>query len=42
VALSVLDAQRSDCSTSEFEVITYDVRSPGSPSSNVGFAIAAP
>lgn len=42
VALAVLNAQRSDCATSEFEVITYDARSPSSPSSSVGFAIAAP
>jgi hypothetical protein len=42
IALAVVNAQHSDCSASEFEVITYDARSPSSPSSNVGFAIAAP
>jgi|HubBroStandDraft_3_1064219.scaffolds.fasta_scaffold43806_3 hypothetical protein len=42
VALAVLDAQAVECATGEFEVITYDARSPGSPSSNVGFAIVAP
>jgi hypothetical protein len=42
VPLATLNAQRSNCAPSEFEVITYDARSPSSPSSNVGFAIAAP
>jgi hypothetical protein len=41
VALAVLNAQRNDC-PGEFEVITYDARSPSSPSSSAGFAIAAP
>jgi hypothetical protein len=38
----VLNAQAKDCATGEFEVITYDARSASSPSSNAGFAIAAP
>ena len=42
VALAVLNSQHTDCAASEFEVTTYDARSPSSPSSNVGFAIAAP
>jgi hypothetical protein len=42
IALAVLNAQRQDCATGEFEVVTYDVRSPSSPSSSAGFAIAAP
>jgi hypothetical protein len=42
VALAVLNAQAKDCATGEFEVITYDARSASSPSSNAGFAIAAP
>ncbi|HEY5261174.1 MAG TPA: hypothetical protein VIJ33_03610 [Solirubrobacteraceae bacterium] len=42
VAIAVLNAQHNDCAAGEFEVITYDARSPSSPSSSVGFAIAAP
>lgn len=42
VALAVLEAQHKDCASGEFEVITYDARSAGSPTSNAGFAIAAP
>jgi hypothetical protein len=42
VPLAVLNAQRSDCAANEFEVLTYDARSTTAPSSNVGFAIAAP
>lgn len=42
VPLAVLDAQAKDCAAGEFEVSTYDARSPSSPSSNAGFAFAAP
>lgn len=42
VPLAVLNAKRSACSAGEFQVTTYDVRSPSSPASGVAFAIVAP
>lgn len=42
VPIAVLNAQGKDCSTGEFEVLTYDASSLAAPSSNVGFAIMAP
>lgn len=42
VPIAVLNAQAKDCSAGEFEVLTYDASSPGTPSSNAGFAIMAP
>lgn len=41
VPIAVLNAQGKDCSAGEFEVITYDARTPTAPSSSVGFAIMA-
>jgi collagen triple helix repeat protein len=42
VPIAALNAQGKDCSAGEFEVVTYDARSPTAPSSSVGFAIMAP
>jgi hypothetical protein len=42
VPIAVLNAQGKDCSAGEFEVVTYDARTPATPSSSVGFAIMAP
>jgi Collagen triple helix repeat (20 copies) len=42
VPIAVLNAQSKDCLSGEFEVLTYDARTPATPSSSVGFAIMAP
>ncbi len=42
VALVELNAQRSACSQGEFEVTTYNGRSPAAPSGGVAFVIVAP
>jgi hypothetical protein len=42
VPIAVLEAHAKDCATGEFEVETYDARSPTSTSPNAAFAIVAP
>lgn len=42
VPLAVLNATRSACSAGEFQVTTYDARSPSAPSATIAFAILAP
>ncbi len=42
VPLTVLEAQRKDCSAGEFEVRTYDAKLPTAPVNTVAFAIVVP